>query len=74
MRKVSLETALSVDYKKTPKSLSTMIQLYDINENKQYAEFYKLDNKVVQCQVAGRLCTSDSQWEELLKPYMDDDD
>jgi hypothetical protein len=69
-----LETALSLEYKKTPKSITTLIQLYDINENKQYAEFYKLDNKVVRCQVVGQLCASDKEWEELLKPYMDEDD
>lgn len=48
--------------------------LWDINENKPYGSFYKFSNKSTPsiCDVLGRLCKSESEWDLLVKPYMEE--
>jgi hypothetical protein len=65
-----LETVTSLNYKKQ-NSTSTMMTLFDVNENKDCGTFFKIDGTPVTCYVQGKSCHSESEWEELLKPYME---
>jgi hypothetical protein len=48
--------------------------LFDVNENKEYGTFFKRseDNAPFQCKVLQNVCHSESEWQELLKPYMEE--
>jgi hypothetical protein len=41
--------------------------LLDVNENKAYGNFDPL-----QCEVRGKVCRSEAEWRELIRPYMED--
>jgi len=38
-------------------------------DNKQYAYFYNI-GKSTTCDVAGKQCQSEDEWDDLVKPYM----
>jgi hypothetical protein len=58
--------------KKPPISSITIMNLFDINENKQYGTFYGAQGRPpMQCEVQKKLCHSEDEWRELLKPYME---
>ena len=67
-------TTTDMPYKDKQKSTSTLILLYDINENREYGSFFKRDSDSApfDCKVAGRICRSQQEWESLVGPYMDD--
>jgi hypothetical protein len=48
--------------------------LYDVNEQKEYASFFMFtDSKeIINCTVLGRPCSSQSEWDTLIKPYMEE--
>jgi hypothetical protein len=48
--------------------------LFDINENKEYGEFFKRSDmgNPAQCYVQQKSCRSESEWQELLRPYMEE--
>jgi len=47
--------------------------LWDINENKQFGQFFSgTKTKVVQCEVTGKTCHSESEWDSWIKPYMEE--
>jgi hypothetical protein len=54
--------------------LSLIITLVDINENKEYGSFVSnTENEGrtnIHCQLQESLCSSEAEWEMLLKPYM----
>jgi hypothetical protein len=58
---------------KTPYS-ATMYRLYDIDENKEYGSFYKRSDATspADCQILGKLCASEAEWELLIKRFMED--
>jgi hypothetical protein len=68
-----LEIVTSVNYKTKDKSISTMITLFDLNEHKAYGSFFKRSDFSVplECYIQEKSCHSQSEWEELLKPYME---
>lgn len=47
-------------------------QLFEINENKTYAEYTRMsyDTTPSVCFVGEKKCNSDKEWEKLIKPYM----
>jgi len=52
---------------------STYKTLDDINENKPYGFFWKLSNgALMSCEVLGKNCKSEAQWDALVKPYMEE--
>lgn len=62
--------------KKSQKSfgVSTDKTLWDINENKQYGQFFKFQkmNSGMTCEVLGKHCNYESEWDLLVRPYMED--
>jgi len=69
-----LLTTSDLPYKDKNKSSSTFIALYDINEQKEYGSFFKMqkDNMGFECKVSGKVCNSQDEWEALVKPYMEE--
>jgi hypothetical protein len=48
--------------------------LFDINENKEYGSVDKFRKQPVpsSCNVLNKICTSEQEWDLLVKPYMED--
>jgi hypothetical protein len=69
-----LEISTSLEYKKKNKSSSTLYRLYDLNDNREIGSYFKRsqDAEPLDCVVAGQSCRSLTEWERLLKPYMED--
>ena len=69
-----LQTTTSFHYKdkEKKKTTSTLINLYDVNENKDYGTFFKddVDQQPFQCYVLEAVCHSEAEWDALIKPYM----
>jgi hypothetical protein len=68
-----LEIRTSVNYKTQDRGTSTMITLFDVNENKDYGTFFmrSVDGVPITCNVEQKICHSRSEWDELLRPYME---
>ena len=49
-----------------------MKNLYDINENKEYASFVTVKEKITDCKALETNCKSEDKWDELAKPYMEE--
>jgi hypothetical protein len=51
-----------------------MKNIWDINENKEYASFDRNRNlpTPITCTVLDKICSSENQWDLLVKPYMED--
>jgi hypothetical protein len=59
--------------KKPPISATTIMNLFDINENKQYGTFFGIsDRPPALCELQQKVCHSESEWRELLRPYMEE--
>ena len=69
-----LLTYQDLPYKTKKNPSSTVRTLYDINENKEYGEFFQRlgDNHPTECKVSGKLCQSEKEWDALISPYMDE--
>src|SRR5262249_49770026 len=67
-----LENAIS-DEREQEKPGSKIMRLVDINENKQYGTFVSgpTESMPVTCVVRGKHCRSESEWRQLLKPFME---
>ena len=50
------------------------IMLYDVNESRTYGSFFKLeyDRPPNQCQVLGKKCKSEDEWNSFVRPYMEE--
>ena len=48
--------------------------LWDISENEQYGSFFKFSNisDPMTCEVLGKLCNSEFEWDSLINPYMEE--
>jgi hypothetical protein len=51
-----------------------MKSIYDFNENKSYGDFdkYNKKNNPEHCNVLDKKCESESEWDSLVKPYMEE--
>jgi hypothetical protein len=69
-----LQITTSVNFRSSNKSMSTLMTLFDVNENKDYGQFFKssLYEIPTTCEVQKQVCHSQTEWEELLKPYMEE--
>jgi hypothetical protein len=63
-----------VNYKKQPQYTTKLMTLFDLNDNKEYGTFFKRSDSSVptHCNVQQKICHSESEWQELLKPYMEE--
>ena len=68
-----LEIAMSYE-REEGKPASKIMRLFDINENKEYGAFVggPTESTPVTCVVRGKNCRSESEWRQLLKPFMED--
>jgi hypothetical protein len=57
-----------------PNSIRKERSVVDVNERREYGYFEKFNEGAPGCRVEGKLChvDSESEWEALIKPYMDD--
>jgi len=70
-----LVTEIILPDKKDPKSHYGLSKLlYDVNEHKEYASFYEFTDihKNMYCKVLDKLCSSEAEWDNLVKPYMEE--
>jgi len=62
-----LEIAMS------PKPTSSKImRLLDLNRSKVYGTFVSGPTEPLACALQGKVCRSESEWRQLLKPFMED--
>jgi hypothetical protein len=54
--------------------ISNIKELWDINENENYGNFFKYvkDDKPFACKVANKRCNSQYAWDSLVRPYMEE--
>jgi hypothetical protein len=51
------------------------MRLFDLNENKEYGGYvsgFTADGPPLECDVQDQVCRSESEWRQLLKPFMED--
>ena len=65
-------TATSFIKRKGKLRMEVLKYLSDVNENKEYGIYNKIDNTEIGCKLLERFCESQSQWELLVKPYMEE--
>ena len=68
-----LEIAISYE-REEEKPGPKIMRLFDLNENKEYGTFVSgpTESTPVTCVVRGKHCRSESEWRQLLKPFMED--
>jgi len=51
-----------------------MKNLFDINENKEYGGFAKFTRSIKpnDCRLLDKVCSSEQEWEQLIKPFMEE--
>jgi hypothetical protein len=55
-----------------PTAGPTFMDLWDLNGNKNYGNLMKSpDGHAIICRVQNKICHSESEWQELVKPYME---
>jgi hypothetical protein len=65
---------IAVSYDKGKSSRSKIMRLFDLNGNKEYGTFVSgpTESMPLACVVRGKGCQSESEWRELVKPFMED--
>jgi hypothetical protein len=63
-----LEVATFLDPGMTHKSL----RLFELNENKEYGAYLETNALKYDCRVGETLCSSEKEWRELAKPFLED--
>ena len=58
----------------SPQHNAKMFRLFDINENKEYGSFYKRSDAGLpqDCNVLGKICRTEEEWNALIAPFMDE--
>lgn len=53
---------------------SKLLRLFDLNENKEYGSYWESDDspKFSDCVVGEARCSSEREWRQLAKPYLED--
>jgi hypothetical protein len=69
-----LEMSSIIATKANPVYTAQMFRLFDINDNNEYGNFYKRSDANVpqECNVFGKSCSSEAEWNALIAPYMED--
>lgn len=54
--------------------MSKLLRLFDLNENKEYGSYWQDDRapSFVDCVVGETRCSSEKEWRQLAKPYLED--
>jgi hypothetical protein len=47
-----------------------LLRLFDLLDNKELTTF--IEGPLMHCEVRNRSCTSEAEWRELIKPFMED--
>jgi hypothetical protein len=66
---------ISVAYEKGQSTGRKLMRLFDLNDNKEYGQYFMNDLYLAgpfPCDVQGKVCRSESEWRELVKPFMED--
>jgi len=65
---------ISASNEKENPTSSKIMRLFDISDNKVYGVFVSgpTEGAPVTCVVRGKDCQSESEWRQLLKPFMED--
>jgi hypothetical protein len=65
---------IAVSYEKGKSTSSKTMRLFDLTDNKQHATFVSgpTESTPVTCVLRGKRCRSESEWRQLLKPFMED--
>jgi hypothetical protein len=50
----------------------TSVSLWDVNENKNIGHFIEDEKYEGDCEAVGIICHSKQEWENLIKPYMEE--
>jgi hypothetical protein len=68
-----LEITISYE-REEEKPGSKIMRLFDINESKEYGTFVSgpTEGTPLACVVRGKNCQSESEWRQLVKPFMED--
>jgi hypothetical protein len=68
-----LEIAMSYE-REEGKPGSKIMRLFDLTDNKEYAAFASgpTESTPLACVVRGKSCQSESEWGQLVKPFMED--
>jgi hypothetical protein len=66
-----MQSKLTKDEKGRPHTFKLLI---DLQENKEYAYFFKFrdNDQIMSCNVLDKSCSSESEWDDLVKPYMEE--
>jgi hypothetical protein len=70
-----LEIANTYERKEGKPTTSKIMRLFDLNDNKQYGIYmsgFSIDGPPFGCEVQDKGCRSESEWRQLLKPFMED--
>src|SRR5262245_10551458 len=66
---------ISVAYEKGKSTGYKFMRLLDLNDNNEYGRYFMNDLYLAgpfPCDVQGTVCRSESEWRQLLKPFMED--
>jgi len=70
-----LEVAVSYERKGGKPTSSKLMRLFDVNDNRDYGVFVSGlsdEGRPVACLLEDKICQSESEWRQLLKPFMED--
>jgi len=59
-------------FNRKERDISTLIELWDLNENKQDGSFFQHGDAII-CTVGSSVCRSEAEWQALIEPYISDD-
>jgi len=48
------------------------VNIYDVNESKRYGGYTRWFDGAITCEVEGKVCHSQSEWDAFVKPYMEE--
>jgi hypothetical protein len=65
---------IAVSYEKEKSTSSKIMRLFDLNDKRQYGTFVSgpTESTPLTCVVRGKSCQSESEWQQLVKPFMED--
>ena len=65
---------IAVSYEKEKSTSSKIMRLFDLNQNNKYGTFVSgpTESTPITCVIRGKGCQSESEWRQLLKPFMED--
>jgi hypothetical protein len=60
------------NYISSKENFFKMLQLYELNEHKQYGAFSSGISSGMECEVLDHQCRGEQEWRELAKPFLED--